>query len=120
MRVEDIVTLKDGSYNMSLVKGVLEHISGIFHKKRRYRVLGLGGTYPVYNRHHYGESNNAMLVDVDNLDFVLFTQERFCRVLAPIPESLWKRVSSDCMKTWQRSLWRCNTSRTSALTFTVS
>ena len=87
MKVGDIVTLRDGSYSMTLIKGVLEYIVGIPRQSRRYRVLGLGGVYPTYNynTHEVTHGNETMLVDVDNLDFILFTQERFCDVVTPAP-----------------------------------
>lgn len=88
MKVGDIVTLRDGSYNMILNGGVLEHITRIVHEKRRYQVLGLSGAYPTDNSHSpsgYAESNDTMLVDGNDCDFVLFTQERFCKVVTPAP-----------------------------------
>ena len=89
MKINDIVKLEDGSYNMLLTKGTLEHSWGIFHQHRRYRVLDVSGAYPT-NRIHAvtPETNDTMLVDVDDLDFVLFTQEQFCNVVTPAPEKL--------------------------------
>ena len=85
MRTGDIVTLADGSYSMSLAKGALKHIPGIYHQKRLYRVLGLGGVYPSHNycTHTGVHENDTILVDRDDPGFMLFTQERFCRVVTP-------------------------------------
>ncbi len=92
MKTGDLVKLHDGSYNMSLVKGELEHTPGIYHHCRCYRVLGLSGMYPT-DRSHAAlpgniPQNDLMLVDVDDTNFVLFTQERFCGVVTPAPLTL--------------------------------
>ncbi len=86
MKTGDLVKLYDGSYNMSLIKGELEHITGIYHHHRCYRVLGTSGDYPVTGQGYVtGEVNNTMLVDVNDTDFILFTQEQFCSVVTPVP-----------------------------------
>lgn len=81
MKVNDIVKVHDGSYNMALVKGKLEHIHGVYHQCRRYRVLGVSGTYPTDDPFGTAGDNDTMLIDVDDHDFVLFTQERFCSIM---------------------------------------
>ena len=83
MKVGDIVELRDASYSMALVEGVLKRVWGIFHHHCHYRVLALEGAYPTDNPFDHGASNDIMLVDVNDPNFVLFTQERFCRALAP-------------------------------------
>lgn len=82
MRVGDTVKLHDGSYNMTLLKGILEHNCGIaLQEKRRYRVLSVSGMYPTEESNVRSGNNDIMLVDVKDPDFVLFTQERFCYVV---------------------------------------
>ena len=91
MKVGDLVKLNDGSYNMSLVKGELEHIHEMYHHHRCYRVLGLSGMYPTDRSHALSgntSQNDLMLVDVNDTDFVLFTQERFCNIVTPAPSTL--------------------------------
>ncbi len=91
MKTGDIVKLHDGSYSMSLVKGELKHTPRIYHHGRCYRVLGLSGMYPTNRSHTLSGSiprNDLMLVDMNDTDFVLFTQERFCNVVTPVPSTL--------------------------------
>lgn len=82
MKVGDVVKVVDGSYSMSLVKGDMQHVSGISLLSERFRVLAVSGTYPA--QHSVvgadGDFNDSMLVHVNDPDFVLFIQERFCRV----------------------------------------
>lgn len=85
MKTGDIVKLNDGSYNMSLIEGELKHIPGVYCHHCTYRVVSTMGAYPT------NEScasvnvplNDAMLVDINDHNFVLFTRERFCSVVTP-------------------------------------
>ena len=86
MRVNDIVSVHDGSYSMSLVKGILKHTDGISLQKRSYRVNGISGMYPTERTHRNTGTNDTLLVDVKDSDFVLFTQERFCTIVTPPAE----------------------------------
>lgn len=86
MRVNDIVKVHDGSYNMSLVRGAMQHITGSALRERQFRVLGTDGKYPTNTvKYHpdWSGTNDILLVDVKDSDFVLFSQERFCSVVTP-------------------------------------
>lgn len=88
MKVNDIVTVHDGSYSQTLIKGKMGHTTGYSLRNHRFRVHGMDGEYPTDNEYtptQWSGINNALLVDIDDPDFVLFTQERFCKV--------WKSVS---------------------------
>lgn len=84
MKINDIVEVHDGSYCMTLVKGTMRHTSGTALQKRQFQVHGASGMYPTYRSHEYTGTNDTLLVDVKDSDFVLFTQERFCTVVAPV------------------------------------
>jgi len=90
MKTGDIVMLRDSSYSMSLVKGVLKHIMRLILENRHYRVLSLSGAYPTDNSHVCGkvESNNTMLIDVNDSNFILFTQEQFLNIVTPVQPAL--------------------------------
>ncbi len=88
MKAGDTVTVHDGSYSMSLIKGQLIHTSGNALRGRRLRVLATSGYFPIdptcIDRK---QVNDAMLVDENDKDFVIFTQERFCQVVNSAPEA---------------------------------
>ena len=79
MKIDDIVYVCDGSYCMILNKGVLDYLGGYALRGRRFRILATGGTYPNDVSNPDSGDNNIMAVDVNDPDFVLFNQERFCR-----------------------------------------
>lgn len=84
MRVGDIVKLTDGSYHCTLVKGVLGEYPSIALQGDRYRVLAIGGVYPTNDGTHINAPvNNVMLAYTNDPNFVVFTQEEFCRVVTP-------------------------------------
>ena len=88
MKVGDIVQVADGSWSMSLISGSLKHVYGDSLIARRYRVLCIGGEYPTHDRDDRGiKRNDIMLVDVNDSDHVLFTQQAFCRVVTPVPSA---------------------------------
>lgn len=97
MKTGDTVSVFDGSWSMSLTKGVLQRTSGIALYGRRFRVLAVEGTYPTDKSYSLQEINNTLLVDVDNHDFVLFTQERFCRVTAPPAEDTAEKDTKEIL-----------------------
>ncbi len=91
MKTGDIVKVTDSSYSMSLIKGELKHIPEIYHHRRHFRVLGLSGMYPTDRSYALSgniSQNDLMLVDMNDPDFVLFTQECFCGVVTPAPSTL--------------------------------
>ena len=81
MKVSDIVRVHDGSFNMSLIKGRLQHVTDVAKQGRCFRVHGVSGMYPTNRTHGESEINDILLVDIKDPDFVLFTQERFCTVV---------------------------------------
>ena len=84
MKTGDTVTVQDGSYSMSLIKGRLNRTIGHNLRTRKFRMLAASGKFPtdrLYPASGDGEDNDAMLVDQNDPDFVLFTQKRFCRVV---------------------------------------
>lgn len=86
MKTGDIVKVIDGSWSMVLIKSVLR-CSDSNLRNRRFQILAANGIYPTdkcQNRDGR-EVNNVLLSDVNDPDFVLFTQERFCRVTPPVP-----------------------------------
>lgn len=94
MKVRDIVTVHNGSCSMSLVKGEIQHKNGFQLDGRRFRVCDVGGSYPTDNEYsppYWTGINNILLVDVNDPDFVLFTQERFCDVGARAPDPKQKQ-----------------------------
>ena len=87
MKTGDTVTVQDGSYSMSLIKGKMQHASGNSLINRRFRVLAATGEYPTDQIIVGGKQvNDTLLVDINDKDFMLFTQERFCRVVNSAPE----------------------------------
>lgn len=91
MGVNDIVMVHDGSYSMLLIKGNMQRTSGMSFKERRFRICDIGGRYPIDNICSSPERagvNNVLCVDVNDPDFVLFTQERFCSVVNVTTEDI--------------------------------
>lgn len=85
MKTGDIVTVFDGSYSMKLVRGKMERTHGNALARRHFQVHGIDGNYPTDRNRLDSPSNDTLLVDVNDPDLVLFTQERFCRVVTPRP-----------------------------------
>lgn len=81
MKVNDIVEVRDSSYSMTLIKGTLAPGIGNAIRHRHFRVLAVSGAYPTKESHFLSGTNDLMLVDTRDSNFVLFTQERFCRVV---------------------------------------
>ena len=88
MKVNDTAKVTDGSYSMKLIKGKMECTIGCELQSRLFRVHDVNGAYPTDSTYGRAGINNALLVDVADPDFVLFTQERFCRVVAPVSKKL--------------------------------
>ncbi len=84
MKTGDIVSVYDGSYSLRLLKGEMKPSNGYLLNGHRFCVLATGGKYPT-NTSSASGVNDALLIDVNDPDFVLFTQVRFCRVLTPAP-----------------------------------
>lgn len=84
MRTEDIIEIRDGSFNVATVGGgKLQHICDISRAEgSRFRVLAVGGRYPS-DPHWPDEPNDLMVVDVLDPTRIVYTQERFCRVVQP-------------------------------------
>ena len=86
MKVCDIVQIDDGSWSLAIVDGIIEHVIGNSLWNRRFRVLAKGGIYPTEDHGNGGvPRNNIMLIDVNDLDFILFTRQTFCRVIESPP-----------------------------------
>jgi len=87
MKVNDIVEVRDGSYSVSLVKGVMRNGCGSLLRNRHFRVLALSGKYPTNRVNDVCGTNDIMLVDIKYSDFILFSQEHFCCCVIPAVES---------------------------------
>jgi hypothetical protein len=87
MKIGSIVEVFDDSWSMALTEGKLRHMNGNSLRHRRFRVLTVSGIYPIdgpYDDWDRGR-NDILLLDIKDPSFVLFTQERFCRVVSPAP-----------------------------------
>ena len=96
MKVGDIVKVDDSSYSMLLEKGTLKHVTVSGGVLQRYcqRVLSSYGKYPTDRANDVCGINNVMLVDVNNLNRVAFTQKRFCSVITPSVNECLQRFCS--------------------------
>ena len=81
MKVNDIVEVRDSSYRMTLIKGTLAAGIGNGIRHRHFRVLSCSGKYPTDKVNDRCGTNDIMLVDRNDPNCVLFSQERFCRVV---------------------------------------
>lgn len=86
MKPGDIVEVCDGSWAMAIVNGDLECASGHDQTGRRFRVLATGGDYPN-NEPFKRKPNDVMAVDENRPGYVLFTRQKFCRVVTPAPDA---------------------------------
>ncbi len=85
MKPGDIVAVDDGSWSMSVINGSLEYVDGNSLGRRRFRVLRTGGKYPAADYDLRGLSNDIMLVDENDPDYMLFIRHAFCRIVTPPP-----------------------------------
>ena len=88
MKAGDIVAVDDGSWSMSVINGVLEHVDGNSLSARCFRVLSTGGKYPTDDRSFPDvQRNDIVLVDENDSGHVLFIRQAFCRVVTPSPST---------------------------------
>ena len=85
MRVGDIVELADGSGNLCLSNGQLQHIADLSVRNQRYRIVVVGGRFPSPDDWADRPDNDVMMVDTRDCGRVVFTQERFCCVTESNP-----------------------------------
>ncbi len=85
MKVGDIVKLADGSGNLCLLNGQLQHICDLSLRNQRYKILAVGGRFPSPDDRPDRPDNDMMMVDTHDCGRVVFTQERFCNVTESNP-----------------------------------
>ena len=81
MKANDIVEVNDGPYCKTLISGEIGVPDGYLLRNYRFRVLSFGA-YPTNRVNSLSGTNDVMLVDVNDSDFVLFSQKRFCSVVS--------------------------------------
>ncbi len=111
MRVNDIVQVYDGSWSMAIINGSLEHVIGNGLRDRTFHVVAKDGEYPTADYGGQIISNDVILIDVNDPDFVLFTRQIFCQVVTPYDptiDEVRRENLKDAQKAWIEidSIWR--------------
>lgn len=91
MKVGDTVTVRDTSWAALLCEGEVKGAYRKVSRERCFRVTALNGRFPSPEALVPGDScrtNDTLLTAIDDLGFMLFTQERFCEVASPVETPL--------------------------------